>query len=263
MPECRITWYCPDMLNLHGDRGNLMALTRIAGIVGLEPKLHRIDDRKDPVPWEETDILFFNPGEVRTVAYLADALGRQREQLRRYVEEDGVLVAIGTSGAAFGNRMRRLSGEEFEGLGILDMECREREGILGDDIVIRIPESGMELSGIQIQLIDAEVAEQAVLGEVLYGYGNQGYEHGCEGARYRNVFYTNLLGPVLVRNPWWGEELIRLAMRRRGIPVPEDLPEDRYALEQKSHACVRSYCLDDYQRTKSHNPWNKTDRHGQ
>ena len=44
-------------------------------------------------------------------------------------------------------------------------------------------------------------------GKVIYGYGNNGGTD--EGARYKNVIYTNCIGPVLVKNPWFTEDILK------------------------------------------------------
>ena len=46
-----------------------------------------------------------------------------------------------------------------------------------------------------------------MFGKVIYGYGNNGGTD--EGARYKNVIYTNCIGPVLVKNPWFTEDILK------------------------------------------------------
>ena len=39
-----IVWAYPDILNLHGDRGNLLALERIAKMLEIETKVTKIEN---------------------------------------------------------------------------------------------------------------------------------------------------------------------------------------------------------------------------
>jgi len=72
----------------------------------------------------------------------------------------------------------------------------------------------MDIYGIQIQMMDVSLAEgQRPLGKTVYGYGNDG--GGFEGAQNGGVFFTNALGPVLVKNPRLTLSLIRRALTRR------------------------------------------------
>lgn len=43
MEEINLAWMYPDILNLHGDRGNIMAFERIANIFDIKLNVHRIN----------------------------------------------------------------------------------------------------------------------------------------------------------------------------------------------------------------------------
>lgn len=205
MNKLTIGWAYPDILNLHGERGSVQALVRAAENLGLEAELLRVEDFDDEIPFDALDLLVFLPGELKTLAVIREALRPQEEKLRAYVENGGTLVAIGTSGMIFGKTITRLDGSEIRGFGLLDLNAKERKYVFGDDLHLRIRENGQELIGCQIMMADVEAA--APFGQVLYGRGNDG--SGAEGARYRNLIYTNCLGPLFVKNPWFAEDLIR------------------------------------------------------
>ena len=205
MNKLTIGWMYPDILNLHGERGSVQALVRTAENLGLEAELVRVADFDDTIPFDALDLLVFLPGELKTLAVIREALRPQEEALRAYVENGGTVLAIGTSGLLFGKTVTRLDGSELHGFGLLDLNARERKYVFGDDLYLRICENGRELIGCQIMMADVEAA--APFGQVLYGRGNDG--SGAEGARYRNLIYTNCLGPLLVKNPWFAEDLIR------------------------------------------------------
>ena len=40
-PTLHILWMYPDVLHLHGDRGNVMALARVAGLMGAAAETRR------------------------------------------------------------------------------------------------------------------------------------------------------------------------------------------------------------------------------
>jgi hypothetical protein len=75
-------------------------------------------------------------------------------------------------------------------------------------------------------------------GEVLRGHGNAG--DGSEGAVYRNAFGTYLHGSLLPKNPWFADELIRLALARRyGITEPLGALDDTLELRAAEAAITR------------------------
>jgi len=130
---------------------------------------------------------------------------KQMEQLRAYVEKGGYVLGIGTSGMMFGKEVKREDGTVLEGLGLLDMTATERHLVWGDDLLLRVCDTRHELIGVQIMMADVQTTQP--FGKVIYGYGNNGGKD--EGARYKNLIYTNCVGPVLVKNPWFTEQILK------------------------------------------------------
>ncbi len=210
----RIGWMYPDCLNLHGERGSVQAFERIGTQMGLDVRVRRIEDFDDPIPFDELDLLFFAPGELSCLEFIRPALEQQRAALARYLDGGGWLIAVGTTGLLFGGSTAREDGSVFEGLGLLEMTAKEREYVWGDDLHFRLADSKMEIFGSQIQMADVTAA--VPLGDVLYGRGNDA--DGTEGARSGNLIFTNCLGPVFVKNPWWTEDILRqIVLQKQGV----------------------------------------------
>ena len=238
--ELKIAWCYPDMLNLHGDRGNVMALKRVGELLGLKVTIDRIETYDQRIDFENTDIMFFNPGELKVVEPIVKALKKQNKDLTKYVENDKVIITIGTTGAVFAKETIRNDSTVIEGLGILDMKCTERELVYGDDIVYKLVEDNeMEINGSQIQIIDTELNGDIALGNIQYGYGNNNDKK--EGAKYKNVIFTNALGPVLVKNPWFAEKIIRKAVEKKNIEINKQIPKNEYEIEYNSLECIKKY----------------------
>lgn len=233
----RIFWMYPDILNLHGDRGNIQALEYAAKQMGLDVAVEKVVNPTDPVDFDRADMLLFNPGELKVCRNLSQALAGQKEGLDAYLRQGGTALVIGTSGTIFGKQVQRLDGSSFRGLGYLDMEAQERRMILGNDLHCVLPD-GMELMGSQIQMAEYTVSPEQKLAQVRYGHGN--CNDGSEGARFENLIYTNLLGPVLVKNPWWAVELLANIARKKGMEfrIPE---KEVFSLEYASLDAIKAY----------------------
>lgn len=230
--QITIGWMYPNCLNLHGERGSVQALKRVGENLGLDVQIQRIDDFEDTVPFEKLDLLFFGPGEITIFGYICPALQKQRKALETYLNRGGYILAIGTTGLLFGKETLREDGSTFKGLGLLDLTGKERKFVYGDDIHFRLKDTKQEIFGSQIQMADVQAAEP--LGDILYGRGNNA--DGAEGARYKNLIYTNCLGPVFVKNPWWAEDILKnICLNKLGIS--QKAP---YTLESASFAsCLR------------------------
>lgn len=233
-----IAWLYPDTLNLHGDRGNIMAFERVAAKLGVDVTITRVDDYDQTIDFENIDIVLMNPGEVRAIARLVDVLGKQKEALTKYVEAGKVFFAVGTTGVALGKGIKYLDGSKKTCLGLLDMVAKEREMIYGNDILFTMADdASMEIVGSQIQLVDTKVDAANALGSVVYGYGNNNDKN--EGARYKNLMFTNALGPVLVKNPWLAEYMLRIAAKNKGEAIAAPSPE--YKLEKDSNESIKAF----------------------
>ena len=238
-----IAWMYPDTLYLHGERGNIMALVRFASELGLTAHGRRIDlgtKNFDPM---EYDILFFGPGEISSFPSVISDISGFRRSIAEYISSGKVLIATGTSMAMFCERIIRFSadaedgaGETVNGLCVIPADAFEREYVYGDDLDIRAEYGGysMELVGNQIQMTDISFIENGQyrrFGSVIYGRGNNGHD-GIEGAVHGNSIFTNMLGPMLVCNPWLTVQILKTAAASKGIEVRAKDPE--YGLEVRS-----------------------------
>ena len=240
MEKLIVNWMYPDILHLHGDRGNLMALERVGRLLNQPVEIHRHENPSIPVDLESVDLLVFPVGELRCMERLVEALAPQTEDLRVFIQKGRPVLAIGASGAIFARHTQRKFGSSFSGLGLLDLEMEERDAVYGDDIQFVEDRTGLEILGNQIQIVDAHLGPgQAPLGRLLYGYGND--KTGLEGARWENLIFTNTLGPLLVKNPRFAAELLTCAAQSRGMDGIFQLRPEDVELEDRSGELIRRF----------------------
>ena len=249
----KLLWMFPDILNLHGDRGNVMALSSIARAMGLNLEIVKASDADSVPDPGGVDLVLLGAGQLRDMPTVAEALSPLREAFRSYAEAGGAVLATGSGGCLLGTAFYPEGGEPCEGLGLLDMTARElcrtaqpmlTKEVYGDDIYWRT-EEGTEIIGCQIQRMDFTLgASCRPLGETLYGYGND--LSGAEGAKIGNVLFTNTVGPLLACAPWFGVKLLSGIAERRGEDISgfreEDVPFMAYA--RASFSKKRAFILE-------------------
>lgn len=239
----RIAWMYPDTLYLHGERGNALALKHFSEVLGGEAALDKVDfETKDFDPMDY-DILFFAAGEVSSFEVVGEDMGRYMDRLKEFIGSGRPVVATGTTMAMFGGEVSRTDGSSTHGIGLIPITAAEREYVYGDDEQINADYHGktMEVVGNQIQMINVSFEENDAFrrfGSVVYGMGNNGRD-GIEGVVYKNSVFTNMLGPVLVNNPWLTAEIIRTAAEASGKSVKADDPD--FELERKSLECKKKF----------------------
>lgn len=231
-----LLWMYPDMLNLHGDRGNILALGRVAERMGITLNITKVERFNEKIDFEKADLIFFNPGELKVSLKVLDRLKVDIREVEKYIAANKYIIAIGTTGCIFGKEIEKCGDENhIKGLDFFDMYSKERETVIGDDIYFSINDK-QEIIGSQIHMMDFEVNEAQALGEIKYGYGNNGAK--LEGARVNNLIFTNALGPVFVKNPWWAETILNQIAKTKGIDTM-DIPVENYEVEIKSFNSIK------------------------
>ncbi len=240
MKDLKIAWLFPDTLYLHGERGNILALQRIAKLKGLETSIDRIDFDTENFNPMDYDIIFCPPGEIVSFPVVLEYLKPQADAFKAYIESGKVLLATGTSMALWCKDVQRADGSSFEGLGILDAVAKENDAVYGDDVYFRCKYGSKEVEvlGNQIQMADFICDVQPAFGQLIYGYGNTGKDRQ-EGFLLENAIFTNTLGPMLVTNPWLTEEIITVAAEKAGLALNDE--ELDVSLEQESFAAKKRY----------------------
>ena len=237
-----ILWMYPDVLNVFGSRGDIMALMRVSCAMGIPTEIKRIDSLSESIDFEWADIIYYAAGDLSCMDNIMKRNEELTDEFRAFAENGGTVIAISSSGAILAEELKRLDGSSARGLGLLGMKMTERKKVHGDDLWIKTSD-GMELIGNQIQLADIELTEnQEPFADVVYGRGNNGTK--TEGAARGNVLFTACLGPVMVRNPWFAAEVLKKAAAHAGIVNDANeltLPEEEMTQERMSFEDAKEF----------------------
>jgi CobQ-like glutamine amidotransferase family enzyme len=227
----------PDLLNLYGDRGNLIAFARRCSWRRIPVAVREIP-LGEPVDFRELDFLFVGGGSDREQGILAEDLIRRRDNLEAAVEDGLVVLAICGGYQVLGHYYQLAEDKVVPGLRLLDFYTRAGTRRLIGNCAVELELDGrpVRVAGFENHSGQTFLGQVQPLGRVLAGYGNNGAD-GLEGARYRNVFCSYLHGPLLPKNPRLTDHLISLALRRRGQD-PFLAPLDDRLEEQASTAAL-------------------------
>lgn len=231
----------PDLLDLYGDRGNIMALSVRSQWRGIESEVQKVS-LGEPLDFQTLDILFIGGGSDREQSILVEDLMKREQELRAAIKDGLVVLAICGGYQLLGQYYQITDGTRIPGLGILDLWTIAGPKRLIGNVVVDCAGRQFPLSTLST-LVGFENHSGKTflgpglqpLGKVLHGNGNNG-ENGGEGVRYKNVFGTYLHGPLLPKNPHFADLLLELALARRGISEPLSLLDDQ--LEEMAHQTV-------------------------
>ena len=218
----------PDLLNLYGDRGNVMAFVRRCRWRNIPVQVKEVNIG-EPMNLEEVDFLFLGGGSDREQTLLTKDLESRAKALQETIEEDLVLLAICGGYQMLGRYYRTHEGEEIPGLGILDFytEAGPKRLIGNVAVEITLDDKVIKATGFENHSGQTFLGDIKPFGKVLAGFGNNGRD-SQEGARYKNVFCTYMHGPLLPKNTVITDYLISLGLKRRGITTELETLEDSF-----------------------------------
>lgn len=239
--ELKICHMYPDVLNLYGDRGNVLCMTRRLKWRGIDASVTKlpIGDSRSLAGF---DLVFIGGGQDFEQQVLLSDLHRGKDKEIKAAIEDGVTFLTICGGyQMLGSYYETYDGKRCDFIGALDLytkgsvkrmignykfQCSPSAG--GSVVVGFENHSGKTWLGSGLE----------PLGKVLSGYGNNG-EDGSEGAHYKNVFGTYSHGPLLPKNPGLCDLILKTALERK-YGSAELLPlDDSFELLAHDEMCAK------------------------
>lgn len=200
-------------MNTYGDNGNLLMLQYCARQKGIEVETE-IVSLHEPFNPDEYDLVFFGGGQDYEQFIVSKDIQEKAEPLKKYIENNGVFLAICGGFQLLGHYYMDAAGNRIEGIGALDhYTLNQKNSRFTGDITIDDKETGDTYTGFENHNGRTFLGENVQpLGTVRVGKGNNN-EDRTEGARYKNVFCSYLHGPLLVRNIHLAERIVDLAVK--------------------------------------------------
>ena len=205
------------MLNLYGDRGNVMCMTRRLQWRGIETSVTKL-----PIGAGKSlsgfDLVFIGGGQDFEQQVLLEDLHRGKDREIISAIEDGVAFLTICGGfQMLGTYYETYYGKRCDFIGALDLHTVGSKTRMIGNYKFRC---GADSGGSVIVGFENHSGKTRLgggvkpLGTVLAGYGNNG-EDKTEGVHYKNVFGTYSHGPLLPKNPEFCDFLLKTALERK------------------------------------------------
>ena len=215
--EITILQLYPRDMNIYGDTGNLLVLTRRLEWHGYTPRViyYNVGDRL-PAATVATkpDIILGGGGQDSGQIAIHKDLLAVGDRLRQWADEGTPMLMVCGLYQLFGHSFKTLDGTFLEGIGILDVKTIGTTERLIGNIVTHSPDFG-NIIGYENHSGQTYLGKSAQpFATVVKGAGNNTSE-GHEGARYKHVIGTYLHGSLLPKNPAVADYLIETAVTNR------------------------------------------------
>ena len=225
--EVKIVHFYPDLMSLYGSYANVAVLRRRLEAMGCAVTVQSVR------PGEEADIagadfLFMGAGTERAERFAAGDFARFGPAVRAAAEDGCAMLFAGTAMELLGRSVTDKNGETYDGIGLAPFTTVQGDRRIVGDVYGAADLFPEAVVGFMNKCGLIRGVETPLLTGLTMGFGNEA-EKGPEGFHWKNVFASELTGPLLVKNPRLLEAVTAAIFARRGAPLPEDMPTNPYA----------------------------------
>lgn len=220
MYEINICHLYPDLLNLYGDKGNVITLKKRCEWRGIRAEIFNISIDDDFLA-EKYDMILLGGGQDYEQGIIQnDFINNKGREIKNAIENGKVFLCICGGYQLLGKYYRTWDGNEIKFLGALDLwTIGGKKRMIGNMVFecdfLKTKNCDGKLVGFENHSGHTYFGSTVKpLGRVILGYGNNG-EDRFEGAVYKNTFCSYSHGSLLPKNPFFSDFLITLALKSK------------------------------------------------
>lgn len=205
-----------DIMDLYGDKGNIMTLKKRCEDRGIEFDLQTVGIG-ETCDLSDFDLVFLGGGaDKEQISLIPDLLSR-KENIQKALDEKTFFLLICGGYQLFGQYYVAADGEKIQGLQFADYwtETGQAKSRCIGNIVIEADLDGMKTKLVGFENHGGQTLHVShPLGKVLHGYGNS-FDAHQEGYYDGRFLGTYLHGPLLPKNPQLADFVIAKALAKK------------------------------------------------
>ncbi len=216
----KIVHLYPREMNIYGDTGNRQVLEKRLAWRGIPYEVCLIGVG-DPIP-KDASIILGGGGQDAGQALVEADLLKKAATLKGMAQDGVVMLMICGMYQLLGYAFITNANITIKGAGVLPMYTQAGEKRLIGNTIVETAYG--KLVGYENHSGCTFLEDGCKpLGKVLKGAGNNGTDK-TEGAKLHNVFGSYMHGPILSKNPFFADELLKLALGADTLaPLDDDL----------------------------------------
>ena len=235
-----IGWLYPELMNIYGDRGNIITLVKRCEWRGIKTQVKHLNPGFSDRELKNCDLLLMGGAQDSQQSIVNTDLKKHHKILSEKID-NGIPGLYVCGGFQFlGNYYKEADGTIIDGLSIFDLNTQnpgeDSERLIGN-IAIKPNIEGMNKPIIGFENHGGRTVLGSNIepfGKVLKGHGNN--DDGTEGAKYKNSFGTYMHGPILPKNPHFADYLLKLALEKKYEKIELKNLDD--SIEWQAHSSI-------------------------
>ncbi|MBR0418714.1 MAG: hypothetical protein IJI66_06060 [Erysipelotrichaceae bacterium] len=216
----RILHLYPELMNLYGDYGNLSIIVNRIKKMGLKVKVER-KEYQDPIFFADYDFVYMGSGTEKNEMCALKDLIKYELYIKEYVKAGKVMLLTGNAMELMGNSI-----DDEKALGLIDFKTTITEKRYTGDVICY-----NEVLGETVGFINKSSLIEGGEKNKLFDYrfkDNNLVDNNFEGYRLKNLFGTHIIGPVLVKNPLFADEILKLLVKDQYVLDRDPYEEAAY-----------------------------------
>lgn len=199
MKTIKIAHLYYDLMNYYGEQGNVLALKTAIEYAGFKVNIKTLSV-DDEIDFEKYDIFYMGMGTKRNQEIVRKDILKYKDKIENVIDKK-MFIMTGNSYELFGKKI-----DDKKCLGIFNFESKTTDRIVGEQ-VFKSDIIKETIIGFQNRFSSNNIKDDYLF-EVIKGTGND-LESKVEGIHKNNFFGTYLLGPILIRNPYFKDALLK------------------------------------------------------
>ena len=202
-----------DIMNLYGENGNILALEKFITKQGVDVQTDNLSIG-DKLNFEEYDLYYLGAGSEENELFVLDDLMKYKKEIVEAVENGKIFLVTGNAMELFGSKIVVPGHDDIPGLALFNYDA--------------VYKSGRQVGEITYEFEELEVFK----GRHIIGFRNTnsnivnnngvrpfGFQ---DNARLNNFFTMNFVGPLLIRNPYFTDYLLKILFDHLKLEYKED-----------------------------------------
>ncbi len=190
-----------DLMNLYGEYGNLKILEHHLKEMNQEVIVDKVTVG-DSYSLSDYDFIYMGSGTEKNQLVVLQDFILHKEELKKYIDSNKFALFTGNSLELLGSKVASQNA-----LGVLNFHVTRVKERQTADVILKSDVFSHKVVGFINKM--AEITNNSnPLFKVEFGIGENA-NGDYEGIHYKNCYGTYVLGPLLVRNPYFLQDLIK------------------------------------------------------
>ena len=197
-----------DLLNLYGENANTRSIKYNLELNKIKVNVD-LKSLNDEIDFEKYDLMYIGSGSEDNMKLALNDILKRKKEIKKFIESNKYLILTGSSMDLFGKYIKTLD-DKLDALNIFDyyteyltetnLKNAAKNRVVGE---IKASTNLIEQTIIGFQnRCDLVFNVKTPLFKTQQQYSND-LTNEEEGFTYKNVYATHIIGPILIRNPYF------------------------------------------------------------